>query len=229
METHDWSVLDNPKVVETIEAAARAAGTTAYMGYDDLVQLGAIRVAEIKANLHLPARRGEFALLRLRLDQDFTDMLKTEWRRGNRMDPMVEEGVEDGLYFEPQLDLDKSGGYSQEVIETVIPALWDDSYAMRLDSNPLAPDSDMPKGSGGRISGPAHWDLIADVRRAWQQSGLTDMERKAVLLTIGVGMSLRDAADYLDCSYVSVRNYTAAAMCKLVSFLNGPEVADVHV
>lgn len=221
MTTYHWDIVTED-VLQVIEDVARSIEDTAALGVDDLIQVGAIESAKL-GNLQDALIEGNMHHYRRALRHDMMNTIETEWNRSNRSeglpDPCDDEGASG--YYEPTLDLSGNGGYNEEVVRTVLPALFDESYAMRLDSNPYAPEPGMPRGKGGQVSSPGHWDLIADVRIAWERAGLTPGERKAVFLTCVMEMPLRDAGEHLGTSYQTARRYTASGLGRLVNHING--------
>ena len=74
-----------------------------------------------------------------------------------------------------------SGGYTRELVEQLLPAVWDSGYAYGM-ANPYAPDPDMPTATVDPAHGNTLYAHLADIRTAWRHTPLAESERRALFL-----------------------------------------------
>lgn len=226
MSEHDWTALDIPGIKTLIERAARSASGESFADADDLFQLGTLHVTEVGTNPYELAIAGEYGLLYNALTQFMERSIRTERVRQHKQEPVPEQGTqEEEDYYEVVMDLDHgTEGYTQEVLIAVLPALWDESYLLRLDQNKQAADADMPRGTGGRVKSNGHWALIADVRNAWEKAPLNEEEKQCILLAVGLDYSLREIAEAVGLPKSTVDRRIRTGLHAMCEFLNGVEV-----
>lgn len=231
--TYDWSTLEESGVMEAIERVVSNAKVTVMITEDDLFQEACLAVAKVGSWPNRHARAGNMHHLHQALKHDLSDLTKTERRRENlelasatfapRNLPLpAPNSKAEEEFYEPVVDLENGGDdYNEEIVLTVIPALWDESYFLRLDRNPRAADADMPKGSGGKPQSNTHWALIADVRRAWEGADLSLAQKRAILVVAGMGYSLREAGSVLGVTHAGIRKQVQSGIQKMCDYLNG--------
>jgi DNA-directed RNA polymerase specialized sigma24 family protein len=110
--------------------------------------------------------------------------------------------------------------YAEHLVESLIPAIWEPSYAWGI-PNEYAADADMPKV---KYKSPKEtttfWTHIIDIRRAWDICDLTDGERRALLLTYGFGWDQTEIARHEQVSQRAISKRLKAGLECLVGFLN---------
>lgn len=225
-KTVDWSVLDLPNVRDIVEQATRRVHQK-YKGpvdMEDLKQEAMIKVATTP-NLQDAARGEEPGLLQFRLEQDLGDMLTPEVKRQEKTlsyDALVEGAEEDGSLVLPYVIIETtSNDYTRESVETLLPAVWDESYVYGMPQRDDAPDPDMPKGATNKARGNNLSAYIADIKEGWAKAPLTEKERRALILAYGLGWKRKDIAYNQDTIPSVITRRIDAAVGKIVARLNG--------
>ena len=110
--------------------------------------------------------------------------------------------------------------YTESLVEQLIPAVWDQSFAWGL-QNPQAPDADMPKAKyKSPKEATTFWTHLIDIRIAWERCPLTMPERRALLLAYGIGMEQSEIAENQSVSQQSISKRIAKGVDKLTEWLN---------
>ena len=228
MSEHDWTVLEIPGVMNVLERAARSLAVESFADADDLFQVGSVELARIGTSPYEAAVAGEFGLLYRSIHQRMANSLRTERLRQQLQEPLPEpDTTQEEDYYEVVMDLDHgTEGYTQDVLMAVLPALWDESYLLRLDQSKQAADGDMPRGTGGRVKSNGHWALIADVRTAWEKAPLNSEEKQGILLAVGLDYSLREIAAATGMSKDTADRRIRSGLHAMCEFLNGVEVVN---
>ena len=112
------------------------------------------------------------------------------------------------------------GGYTRQLVEKLLPAIWDEEYAFGMREE-TAPDPDMPKGSVDKSHSNTLYAHLADIRYAWPRTSLALTERQAVLLRYGLDLTTREAGELLGCDHTTVTRREERAVGKLTASLNG--------
>lgn len=219
-----------------MEAIDRAASKVAYkfeLDADDLAQEATIMVTDLTRNLAecIPANIG---MLQYRLEQDLVDAARTEVSRRNRA-VSYEVRTESDEYAPRPAAItirQEVGGYTRELVESLIPAVWDESfcYGIRVEN---APDGDMPRGSTNKATGNTLAAHIADIKTGWQKAPLTLLERRVLLLGYAMDWTQREIAFNLSVDQATVSRNLYSGVGKIVAELNGDyalmaEVASTH-
>jgi predicted DNA-binding protein (UPF0251 family) len=113
------------------------------------------------------------------------------------------------------------GGYTEEQIRLLLPAVWDESYAYGLPAQATDPDKDMPKAAGNKARSNSHWAYIADIKTGWKKADLTLDERRAILLQFGLGWAQRDIAYNQQVDQSTISRRVNNAIKKIKARLNG--------
>lgn len=113
------------------------------------------------------------------------------------------------------------GGYTEEQIRLLLPAVWDESYAYGIPAQATDPDKDMPKASGNKARSNSHWAYIADIKTGWAKTDLTLDERRALVLQFGMGWAQRDIAYNQQVDQSTVSRRVNNAIKKIKARLNG--------
>lgn len=109
--------------------------------------------------------------------------------------------------------------YSAEMVEGLLPRLWD-----RSAPNPNvgeAPDVDMPRSPTDPRRLNDEWAVMADIQRAHRRCHLDLAEKQALFCIYGLGESAKGAATLLGADYYDVAHARDRALHKIVDFLNG--------
>jgi hypothetical protein len=196
-----------------------------YSEIEDLTQEAHIAISTTP-NLLEAIESEDYGLLQFRLEQDLTDLLDKEVRRTGRnisYDALVESAEEGGgEYLLSSVVIETaSNDYSRESVESLLPAVWDDSFVYGLPQKDTAPDPDMPKGSSNKAHANNLAAYIADIKFGWEKTPLTDKERRALVLAFGFGWTQREIAFNQGVSQQAISNRIEAAVGKVVARLNG--------
>lgn len=225
-EVADWSVLDLPYVRDIARQAARRvhAKYEHVSEEEDLFQDALIFLAT-RPSLQASARDTEnLGLLQHGLEQDLGDMLLPQAKKQERTlsyDKLMEGAQEDG-YLQPYVIIETaSNDYTRESVETLLPAVWDETYLYGLPQRDDAPDPDMPKGSTNKARGNNLSAYIADIKTGWEKAPLTTKERRALILAYGLGWTHRDIAFNQDTIHSVITRRIESAIGKIVARMNG--------
>lgn len=116
--------------------------------------------------------------------------------------------------------------YSRELVETLIPALWDGHYAYGLPKPDSMPDPDMPRGWTNPKEGNKHFAYIADIKSAWAGAPLSPDERRALILRYGMDMTEDMVGHFLGSPRTTIQYRLYKGVGKLVAHLNGGEFVE---
>jgi predicted DNA-binding protein (UPF0251 family) len=221
----DWSILDLPKVTQVISQAAKRA----HRRYEDTIDLEDLEqeatiMVVTKAPLQEAARGEEPGLLQYRLEQDLGDWLLPRAKQKQRTVSYDEllENADDAGYIAPYVVIETaSNDYSRESVETLLPAVWDESYLYGLPQREDAPDPEMPKGSSNKAQGNNLSAYIADIKTGWEKTPLTTKERRALILAFGLGWTHKEIAYNQGVSRQAITQRIETAIGKICARLNG--------
>lgn len=82
----------------------------------------------------------------------------------------------------------------------------------------------MPRAKSNPSHSGTHMAHYADVRAAWEHAKVTQAQREALLLTLGVGMTQGEAGAVLGISQEAASQRSTAGLCNLATYLNGEEI-----
>jgi len=63
--------------------------------------------------------------------------------------------------------------YDRELVERLLPAVWDESYAYGMEA-PLAPPPGMPRAKADPSKGNTLWAHLSDIRTAWRMAPIRE-------------------------------------------------------
>ena len=228
MRDADWTALDIEGVREVASQAARrvARRYSAHVEVDDLLQDGLIRIATTQNLLDcLLDEEPELGLLQYRLEQDLVEGIETRVKHAEQTIPYhrVEQADQDQhTYVRPYVAIaTASNEYTRESVETLLPAVWDETYTYGMPQRDDAPDPDMPKGSTNKAQGNNLSAYIADIRTGWTATPLTTKERRALVLAYGFGWTQQEIAFNQGVSQQTIQERLYKAVGKIVARLNG--------
>lgn len=115
--------------------------------------------------------------------------------------------------------------YNRSLVERLIPAVWDDSYAYGM-SDPAAPDPDMPRSEPDPKLGGTIYAHLADIRSAWRGADVPQVERQALLLRYGLDRTVQDIANNQGIGKTTAHERVERGVGRLVAFLNGKAYLD---
>lgn len=226
--TVDWNVLDKPGVRDVASRAARKVfdryQDSILSDRDDLEQDALTYIASME---RLREVTDELGLLNYRLEQVLTYNLRTEVRQRSKQlsyDKLTSEGGDDEgkTYIRPYVAFETSSkSYTRESVESLLPAVWDESYCYGLPQKDSAPDPDMPRGSANKAHGNNLSAYIADIKTGWEKTPLTLKERRALVLAFAAGWTQKDIAFNQGCSQQAISERIDRAIGKIVARLNG--------
>lgn len=232
IDTTDWTVFGNEGVYEVAENAAKAVANheqyREFVEYEDLLQDALIFVASMPDDVRecLDPESGlTLGVLKYRVEMDLIDGIKYDAKQRQRHQSFEQRYTDEeaGDYTPRLVSVDlrqEIGGYTRELVESLIPAIWDEDYCygIRVEN---APDADMPRGSTNKATGNTLGAHIADIKRAWEKTDLTAEEKQAILLCHGLDWTQRDAGYKLGVSQQAVSHRLYTGIGKMVAFLNG--------
>jgi predicted DNA-binding protein (UPF0251 family) len=228
--TYEWTLLEVPGVAEVIEQASSKVARHFELDADDLAQEGRLRVTDLRKNLAecISKEEPDLGLLQYRLEQDLVDLARVEVSKRARNTSYEEryDGNEDRGDYAPRpaniTIRQEVGGYTRELVESLIPAVWDESYCygMRVEN---APDGDMPRASANKATGNTLAAHIADIKTGWAKAPLSVEEQRAVLLCYGMDWTQSDAAYNQGVSQQTISNRLYVGIGKIVATLNGDD------
>jgi DNA-directed RNA polymerase specialized sigma24 family protein len=222
-----WESFDRTAADVAMQAAKRV--WSRFQDYADLEDLESEAFALILSGEdHQQAIANEnYGYLQHQLERDLTDQLDTVVRRANKnisYDALLEsqQSDEDGGYINPYIVIETaSNDYTRESVESLLPAVWDESYAYGMPQRDDAPDPDMPKGSSNKARGNNLSAYIADIKSGWEKTPLTLKERRALLLAYGFGWTHAEIAFNQGISRRGLSQRIETAVGKIVARLNG--------
>lgn len=187
----------------------------------DLAQEGRLLVA---THEDYKDRNLDYGVIYSRMYRDLLDIAKVEALKSDRQVSMQPDDEYDDadLYEGPAEPTEiPDGPYNRELVEFLLPGVWDQSYLFSLPRLERAPDPDMPRGSSNKARANNLPTYIADIKTGWRETRLTLKERRAVFLRYGACMSDREIAEHEQCSRPTVTIRVNGAIGKIVNRLNG--------
>lgn len=118
-------------------------------------------------------------------------------------------------------------GYNRALVEHLAPAIWDPTYAYGM-RNPYQPDDDMPKAKPDPKVGGTIFAHLADMRKAWAEADIPQVERQALILRFGFGWTQRNIGFNQGVSQQAAQQRIDRGVGRLVAFLNGKSYREVE-
>lgn len=111
--------------------------------------------------------------------------------------------------------------YTEELVEHLLPTLWDQSFVLGID-NPNAPDPDMPKA---KYKNPKQstdfWCHLIDIRRAWDNAPALRWDyMRALFMYFGLGWTQDEIAHHEQVSKKTINKRLKYGVEALVLYLN---------
>lgn len=117
--------------------------------------------------------------------------------------------------------------YSRDLVEQLLPAVWDETYAYGMPKAATAPSEDMPKGSVNKSHGNTLFAHLADIKTGWEAPDLSIAERQAVLLHYGLDLIEAEVGAVLGKPRTTVQYNIFTGIGKIVSHLNGTTFSEI--
>ena len=111
--------------------------------------------------------------------------------------------------------------YTRELVERLLPAVWDKEFVYSGLDNPYRPDPDMPKVIANPKTGNTIYAYLADIGSAWKCAPLTPVERKALFLRFGLDFKQVHVGEQLRMRRQSAAEHIDAGVGRIVMYLNG--------
>jgi predicted DNA-binding protein (UPF0251 family) len=224
----NFDYTHNATVMDVIRQAAKRIHRKfeQYSEYEDLVQEAHVMVS-IGDDHQRAIANEDYGYLQHQLELDLMNLLDKEVRRTSKnisYDALMDgaRDDEDTTYINPYVIIETaSNDYTRESVESLLPAVWDESYAYGMPQRDDAPDPDMPKGSTNKARGNNLSAYIADIKSGWEKTPLTLKERRALLLAYGLGWTQKDIAFNQGVSQQAISRRIETAVGKIVARLNG--------
>jgi DNA-directed RNA polymerase specialized sigma24 family protein len=224
----DWSVLEYPGVRTVARKAASRVATDysdlAAVDFDDLYQEALILLAtngEAQDCLGDPDLG--LGVLYHRIVRDLEDKVRPEAKRHTRQtsyDAIVDAG-EDVAAPKQAVEAESPGGdYSRELVEQLLPAVWDSSLAYGM-TNPNAPDPDMPRATIDVSHGCTLYAHLADIKTAWKRAYIPLAEKQALLLRYGMGWNLDEIGRQQGADKATAMRRVDRGVARMRDYLNG--------
>lgn len=115
--------------------------------------------------------------------------------------------------------------YTRELVEHLLPSVWDEGSVYGIPT-PHAPPQDMPRGTPNKAHGSTLYAHLADIHSGWKAPALSLKERQALILNIGMDLSMTEAAHVLDRPRKTVEYHVYTGVGKIVAELNGEDFAE---
>lgn len=113
--------------------------------------------------------------------------------------------------------------YDIELVEHMLPVLWDEEARATGIRSPLAPNPEMPKAKGNPAHMGTHHAMAADLDRAWRRAPLSTRQRRAVLMGYGFGMEQKEIAWREGVTQQAVSLRIRGALYAICNWLNGTD------
>jgi hypothetical protein len=118
-------------------------------------------------------------------------------------------------------------GYDRALVEHLLHAVWDEGAAWGI-KNPYEPDPSMPRVKLDPTCGGTLFAYLADIRSAWREADIPQVERQALLLRHGFDWLDREIAFCQGVSRNGARRRVERGVGRLVAHLNGKAYQDVE-
>jgi len=226
-----WKLLDDPNVVSVAKRVARsiADDNKGILDAEDIEQEVLILIAGT-SSLADRAIAGEYGTLYHEVRCDVIDKFVRPLMRSGEMEQRKYRNIpveEADDYAKPHVAFDGgSGDYTDEAVKLLLPAVWDESYAYGLPDREDSPEKDMPKSAANKAHGNSHWAYIADIKTGWKKTPLTRLERRALLMSFGLGWTHADIGAHEGVTRQAITTRIDTAVKKITARLNGARIEE---
>ena len=225
----NFDYMQNETVLDIVDQAARRVHRK-YEAHSDLEELRqeAFIIVSTAGDAARAIANEDYGYLQHQLEMDLVDLVRKEVRRTEKnvsfemLRDACSDGSSDETFVRPYVLIETTtNDYSRDSVETLLPAIWDDTYAYGLPNHDHVPDPDMPKSQVDASRGNNLAAYIADIRTGWAKSHLTIKERRALLLAYGLGWTQQEIAYNQDVSQPTIQRRLENAIGKITARLNG--------
>lgn len=224
----DWSLLDLAYVRDICSQAARRVRMTKYRNVvgietDDLRQHAYLCVAT-KADIRqvLTEEEVNYGYVHRMIEADLLDYCQ---KMHNSAKPRTHKPWQDEVQGRRAETIETiaplSDDYTRELVDMLLPAVWDESYCLVLPAAETAPDKDMPRAATNPATSNNLAAYVADIRIGWTRAPLSLKERRALLMLYGLGWKPRDVAEHENVSTRAIEYRVYSGIGKIVARLNG--------
>lgn len=113
--------------------------------------------------------------------------------------------------------------YTEGAIVELLEVFWDPALCYGI-PNPLRADGGMPRGTNDPSHGGSWLAHVADMRTAWDEAPLTQLERIRIFMYYGLGWTEQEIADYHAAQQSSVHRTIKRGVQRLAVHLSGQEL-----
>jgi predicted DNA-binding protein (UPF0251 family) len=113
--------------------------------------------------------------------------------------------------------------YTRELVEQLLPAVWDDLFALNGLDNPYRPDPDMPHVAANPKTGNTIYAMLADIRTAWRKTPLSTNESAALRLRFRDDLKQADVAALMKMRRQSAAEHIDSGVGRITDYLNGDD------
>ena len=113
--------------------------------------------------------------------------------------------------------------YDRDLVQRLLPSVWDPLFVFGGLEDPTAPDPDMPRNKANPKAANTLYAMLADIKRAWHRAPLELAERRALFLHAALGLKKSEAGRWLGFTRDVTLNRIDSGVGKLVDYLTGYE------
>lgn len=113
--------------------------------------------------------------------------------------------------------------YTRELVEQLLPAAWDDLFALNGLDSPYRPDPDMPRVAANPKTGNTIYAMLADIRTAWRMAPLSTNESTALRLRFRDDYSKSEIGTAMGMKRQSATEYIDSGVGRIAAYLNGED------
>jgi hypothetical protein len=118
--------------------------------------------------------------------------------------------------------------YTRELVERLLPAVWDREFVYSGLDNPYRPDPDMPKVAANPKTGNTIYAYLADIHAGWRMAPLRPVERKALFLRFGLDLKQSHVGTMLCIRRQSAAEHIDSGVGRITDYLNGDDASTVE-
>lgn len=115
--------------------------------------------------------------------------------------------------------------YDRPLVEQLLPAVWDQSYAYGM-VDPAAPDPDMPRAAADKAHSNTLYAHLADIKNGWTRAPIPLTERRALFLRYALDLKQGDIGKRQGVTQKAVSERLARGVGRIVCQLNGMTYSD---
>lgn len=220
-----WDLITE-ETQDRIERVARSLFETSTFEFEDLVSEAVILTATDASLIEALDSEDLNGTFEHRLRMDLTNLIDAGIRKTKRnvsYEVLFEES-EDYLekkLSEAQIDqMDRSPTYTTEMVEMLLPTVWDPTYAYGLPERADAPDPDMPRAKANPAVSNNLAAYLIDIKTGWEKADLTLKERRAIFLRYALDYTVEECGRHELCSHQAISVRIKGGLNKITDRLN---------